>query len=82
MDFSQCSEETKNKKITVSEAGKKFIIKNKQEKKVIKIKVDGSLINDHRERCDWIFEIIESSENMNLAIYLELKGKDIQKAYN
>ncbi len=79
MNFEDCSEPTDNPIITVSEKGRKFTINNNNRKLVVKIRVDGCLINDHRPRCDYIFEI---NSPCNEAIYLELKGKDIQKAYN
>lgn len=79
MSFADYSEPTRNPKITVSENGRKFTIINNSRLLVIKIKVDGCLINDHRERCDYLFEV---SDPCTEAIYLELKGKDVEKAYS
>ena len=89
MNFDACSEITTNKKIPVSENGRKFTIDNPDKKEVVKIRVDGCLIDDDRERCDYLFEVIipeikdEGSETKNIetAIYVELKGSDIEKAF-
>ncbi len=84
MDFEKCSEITKKKIIPVEENGRKLTIENPSQKKINKIRVDSCLINDHRERCDWVFEIFKKSNKQQLvesAIYLELKGKDLEKAY-
>ena len=87
MNFDYCSEVTNNKKIAVSENGRKFTIDNPDRKEVIKIKVDGCLIDDDRERCDYLFEVIipdtkdKEAKNIETAIYVELKGSDIEKAF-
>jgi len=79
MDFEKCSTKSNNKIIPISENKRKFTIINDSQRLVNKIKVDGCLINDHRERCDYLFEIDCPCVE---AIYVELKGTDIQKAYN
>jgi len=76
MNFKKCSEEIKKKIIAVSENTRKFEIRNDNSRSVNKVRVDGCLIDDNRERCDYLFEIDK------LVIYVELKGSDIQKAYN
>lgn len=78
MDFNKCSDITKNKRIVVSENKREFILINENRKTVTKIEVDGCLISDHRPRCDYLFEI---NNPCTLAIYVELKGKKIDKAY-
>lgn len=79
MDFDRCSEKNKNRVITASENNMKFIIKNPNGKQVSKVTVDGCLINDHRERCDYLFEIDNPRTDV---YYLELKGSNIDKAYS
>jgi len=76
MNFEKCSKDIKKKIIAVSENTRKFEIRNDNSRSVNKVRVDGCLIDDNRERCDYLFEIDK------LVIYVELKGSDIQKAYN
>jgi hypothetical protein len=74
-----CRCTTNDKVVVVSENNRKFTILNQDCKLIEKIKVDGCLIDDNRERCDYVFEIDSPCE---LAIYLELKGRNIEKAYS
>jgi hypothetical protein len=74
-----CRCTTNDKIVVVSENNRKFTILNQDCKLIEKIKVDGCLIDDNRERCDYVFEIDSPCE---LAIYLELKGRNIEKAYS
>lgn len=76
--FEKCSETLQNPIIPVAETGRSFRINNPARIKVRKIQVDDCLITDG-ERCDYAFEIGDGPE---LVIYLELKGKNIQKAYS
>jgi len=78
MNFEKCSEKSKNKIIAVSENTRNFEIRNDKSRLVYTVEVDGCLINDGK-RCDYLFEI---DEPISLVIYVELKGSDIQKAYN
>ncbi|HEY9701420.1 MAG TPA: hypothetical protein V6C58_03185 [Allocoleopsis sp.] len=77
--FNKCSTVNNNKIVVVEENQRKFIINNAQGKTIRKVLVDGCLIDDHRQRCDYLFEI---DDPCTLAIYVELKGKDIEKAFN
>lgn len=77
MNFEKCSTFRKDKVITVS-AGRTFEIKNKHLRQINEVEVDGCLIDDDRERCDYLFEV---SDPMILVVYLELKGKNVEKAY-
>ncbi len=79
MDFDNCSEITKKKIISVEENARKLALINENERFVRKIKVDNCLIKGEQERCDYLFEI---EENCTLVIYVELKGKNIEKAYS
>jgi len=81
MDFKKCTETIYHKIITVEENKRKFIIKNNNAKKVNRVKVDGCLIGTQEEKCDYLFEIYDKV-NIVLVIYVELKGKDIKKAYD
>jgi len=73
-----CSKITKNPTIPVSENGRAFVIKNPDRQQVKIVKVDGCLVTDHRERCDYCFEV---NDPIFCVIYLELKGSDIAKAF-
>jgi hypothetical protein len=77
MDFHRCSTNHRHPIISVEECGRKFIIHNPNQETVRKVKVDGCLINDHRKRCDYLFEI---GRTCKCVIYLELKGSDIGHA--
>ncbi len=62
---------------------RKLTINNPSAKVIRKIKVDGCLIIDSGKRCDYMFEIDDlASQVIYWVIYLELKGCDIEKAYN
>ena len=78
MDFKKCSETNNNKVISTSENHKTFRIKNINSRKIRKVEVDGCLISDDRKRCDYLFEI---DKPITKVIYLELKGKNINRAY-
>jgi len=77
VNFEKCTKERIDKFIVVSEQGRKFTIQNDDKILVKQVQVDACLINDYRIRCDYLFEI----EKKFLVIYLELKGKHIDKAY-
>lgn len=83
MDYGNCTTQTTNKLITASEHNRKLTIKNPSGKAVRKIKVDGCLIVDSGKRCDYMFEIMDNaaSDKISSVIYLELKGRHIQEAY-
>lgn len=74
----ECSETVKNPIVVVQESGRSFRINNPEKIKVRKIQVDGCLPIEG-ERCDYAFEI---GDGPDCVIYLELKGKDIPKAYS
>ncbi|MBW1649969.1 MAG: hypothetical protein JRJ44_04730 [Deltaproteobacteria bacterium] len=78
MDFKKCSKINNNKIISTYENHKAFIINNVGLRIISKVKVDGCLITDDRIRCDYLFEI---DEPIRKVIYLELKGKNVNKAY-
>jgi len=79
MDFDLCGEVTKKKIISVSENKMNFRIINKHLVSIRTVTVDGCLINDKRQRCDYMFEI---DAPCNYVIYLEFKGCDVKKALN
>lgn len=70
-----CSRTRTDPHIAVTEKSKTFRLDNPNRRAVVEIKVDGCLIDDERERCDYIFELPE-----NRTCYVELKGKNVEKA--
>ena len=78
MDFARCSENSRQPYVVVTENKRTFRITNPNREKIKTILVDGCLIDDARIRCDYAFEIGPSSD---CAIYVELKGSDISRAF-
>ena len=72
---SECIEITKNKKIVFKENKSQIIFENQNSLKVEKIKVDGCAIKEGI-KCDYMIKIAK----LDLEIYIELKGKDIDHA--
>lgn len=80
MDFENCTKKSSQKVVSLSENGRKFILNNVAKRKLAIITVDGCLISSNTtEKCDFLIEI---DEPFTVAIYIELKGKNIEKAYN
>src|SRR5215208_1986223 len=79
MNFKRCSEDSQHPLIVVEENKRKFTIHNQKKKRIKKVQVDGCLIDDKRQRCDYLFEI---GRVCHCVIYLELKGADIEKAFS
>lgn len=61
----------------VKECRSSFELANPSRVPVEKIQVDGCLIDDGSERCDWLFVF---KTHCDIAFYVELKGCDIKKA--
>ena len=77
MNYHKCTTITNAKKIVVKECRSSFELVNPSLVAVEKIQVDGCLIDDDSERCDWLFVIKSHCET---AFFVELKGCDIKKA--
>lgn len=77
MEYDLCSTETTDSRVVVQENRSRFEVKNSRRESLKKVQVDGCLINDHREKCDWIIEVNNQSKR---ALYIELKGCDVDKA--
>ncbi len=83
MDYGKCSTQSTNKIIPAVEHKRKLTINNPSGKVVRKIQVDKCLPIKSGLRCDYMFEIDDlASQVIYWVIYLELKGCDIEKAYN
>jgi len=76
LNYEHCSEITKQPQLPLDDKGAKLTINNPDRIPLNKITVDGCLITDHRSRCDFIVEI----PSTNRAIFVELKGCDVDKA--
>lgn len=77
MDYGSCATVSRNKLIPATEHKRKFTLHNPCEKTVAKVKVDGCLLLTGK-RCDYLFEI---DQPISKVIYLELKGRNIEDAY-
>jgi len=77
MDFNACSTASKSPVLVVKENKSCFEVVNSSRLSITKVKVDGCLINDARMRCDWIIEV---GDPVNRALFVELKGCDVDKA--
>jgi hypothetical protein len=79
MNFSRCTRKRKDPLIVVEEKGRRLVIENSTRRLIKVVTVDGCLINDKRIRCDYLFEVNTADESV---IYVELKGSDIDYAFN
>lgn len=77
MDFEACSTDTIDSIITVRENKSKFEVYNRSKKNIRKVQVDGCLISDDKEKCDWIIEV---DSDKKMALFVELKGCNLDKA--
>lgn len=77
MDYKKCTTSTKAAIIVVEENHSKLAIKNPRKRSLNKIKVDGCLISQEHEKCDWL---VATTDQPLRALYIELKGCDIKKA--
>jgi hypothetical protein len=77
MDYIKCSSNESGAFVTREQYGRKFIIRNESHKTICVIDVDGCLLDDSTEKCDYAFEI---DDPFTSVIYVELKGSDISKA--
>ena len=77
MNYNKCTTVVNDSKVVVKEHRSSFELRNTARLKIEKIQVDDCLIDDARERCDWL---LVSREEKKRALYVELKGADIGKA--
>lgn len=74
----KCVTETLDEKVTAREKGKTFEVLNPNGKLVRKVRVDGCVVTDSATpRCDYLFEVASPLEQ---ALYVEFKGKDLERA--
>lgn len=77
MNYALCTTTVTDPKIVVSENKSRIEILNINRLEVNKIQVDGCLIAKNQEKCDWL---ITCEQPTPKAIYIELKGCDLDKA--
>ncbi|WP_036566274.1 hypothetical protein [Oceanospirillum beijerinckii] len=75
--YDRCSIRCNDPKIVVKENKSRFEVSNSKRKYVSKIQVDGCLFDEKNEKCDWIIEYDDPSKK---ALFVELKGCDLDKA--
>jgi hypothetical protein len=80
MSFEECTRVRQDATIVVSQKKTKFILKNTRRILVNEVTVDGCLIDDNSERCDYLFEICNADKSVCRVYYVELKGSNIEKA--
>ncbi|EHK2774203.1 hypothetical protein ACKB4K_001493 [Vibrio vulnificus] len=74
MDYIGCTTTDNSSIVKVTEKRSSFSVENKKRENIQKLAVDGCLITDSRERCDWI--LFQDSPKKK-AFYVELKGCDV-----
>lgn len=74
----ECLKKSKNKLFSLKENKCSFVLSNSTQRTVDKLKIDGCVINDASERCDWAIIDLETLTEF----YIELKGSDVCKAYS
>jgi len=77
MNYGKCSSPTKGSIVVVRENKSCFEVLNPNNKRIMKIEVDGCLISERLEKCDWIISL---EQPIKRAMYIELKGCGIDKA--
>jgi hypothetical protein len=77
MNYAACTLKTSDPIIVLSENRSRIEIRNQKRLEVQKIQVDGCLIAHALEKCDWL---LTYDLPVKTAIYVELKGCDLDKA--
>lgn len=76
MEYEKCTSINNNKIISLKENKSEFRVSNKNQKPLRAIQVDGCLVGKESEKCDWLVICDEAKR----ALFIELKGCDIEKA--
>ncbi|WP_156357118.1 MULTISPECIES: hypothetical protein [Pseudomonas] len=77
MNYTACTLKTTNPIIVLQENKSRLEIRNAHRIELSQIMVDGCLIDKKLEKCDWL---ITYDTPRKTAIYIELKGCDLDKA--
>ena len=78
--ISTCNIYNHNPIISVSENKMTFTICNSSRVGVNKVTVDGCYMSSSSKKCDFLFEIISSEDEVSKVYYVELKGRNIEHA--
>ncbi|MCO3935654.1 hypothetical protein [Pseudomonas aeruginosa] len=78
MSFGTCADTNNNPIVVAEELGRKLVINNNSRQTMSKVRVDGCVVTDNSLRCDYLFEL---GQPMEKVIYLELKGRNVEHAY-
>lgn len=73
----ECAKESSDPRIVVDAKASKLTLVNAERKLVRLIKVDDCVVKGGEKRCDYLIEI---SNPPTVAVYVELKGKNIDHA--
>jgi hypothetical protein len=83
-NYAKCTQRVADSRIVVKEHKSKFTLCNASKLAIKKIQVDGCLTDgttDQHKQCDWLFVVpTTEAEKKQRALYVELKGSDINKA--
>lgn len=77
LNYEGCTKTTKNKIIPVSENKCTLTVNNPEQREIKKIQVDGCLLAENDEKCDWLLTTELPSKK---ALFIELKGSNVDKA--
>ena len=75
-NFGSCGEIKEDPNIVCKERQSKFIVRNKSNRRILKVEVDGCIEKIQGKRCDWL--LIDISDN--IAHFIELKGCELDHA--
>jgi hypothetical protein len=78
--YDACSHESNGPRLPVKENRSEFVFLNPNRNCVHRVKVDGCYIKGHQPRCDYIIHS-ENSDNEEEVLYIELKGRNLERAY-
>lgn len=79
-DLDKCTEQCQDSFVSVIANLKSFGILNRGLENINRIQIDDCVFGAaDGKKCDWLFEFLESGEEM--AFYVELKGTNMNEAY-
>lgn len=73
----ECVYESSDPRIVVEDRGRKLTLVNAERKLIRRIKVDDCVVKGGEKRCDYLVEV---SNPPTMAVYVELKGKNVDRA--
>jgi hypothetical protein len=73
-----CTERNQHKVVVAKEHGRVFTLHNNNGIWISKIRLDGCYFTSTNKSCDYLLEL---DQPISYALYIELKGSDVSKAY-